>query len=348
MKRGIRSRRNVCGDVFVVLPCGARNGRDKVRGYLIFERGGNPRVIKNWGAAWALAALIGIVGFGVCLDFSAPYHHCNGTRDCGQTSKNDHQAADYMAPALALGQIVDTHNGAVSAIATIVIAAFTVVLAWRTGGLFKETAGLREAADKQRADTLELVAAAKDSADAAKRSAALSERALIDLERPVIAVDIIDPGLGISEADGRLTVELRPSSRISITNYGRTPAMLIEYSVRFDIVPKGQYGMPPAIDMAVPESVMQQPYGEFIAAGKPLEFNIAENISIFTASHVTRGTFSQGDKIFFLCYIKFEDIFFDTYKSGFCAIFDEKRREFIRIGGDEYNYCRKEPYKKSN
>ena len=71
-----------------------------------------------------------------------------------------------MVGPLALGQFVDTHNGAVSAVATIVIAVFTVVLAWRTGGLFKETAGLREAAEKQREDMLASIAEAARAATA--------------------------------------------------------------------------------------------------------------------------------------------------------------------------------------
>jgi Na+/proline symporter len=68
-----------------------------------------------------------------------------------------------MAPALAIGQFVDAHNGAVNAIAAIVIATFTIVLAVRTGSLFKATAGLESAAPKQSADMAESFAHFRDS-----------------------------------------------------------------------------------------------------------------------------------------------------------------------------------------
>src|ERR1700722_10712155 len=49
----------------------------------------------------------------------------------------------------------------------LLIAIFTGVLAWKTAGLFRETAGLRNAADKQQADLLRSIEAAEKSAEAA-------------------------------------------------------------------------------------------------------------------------------------------------------------------------------------
>jgi hypothetical protein len=51
---------------------------------------------------------------------------------------------------------------------------FTAVLAWKTSGLFVETAGLRDAADKQRDDTLRLIKATEISAKAAADSVEIS------------------------------------------------------------------------------------------------------------------------------------------------------------------------------
>ena len=104
-------------------------------------------MIKSWGAFWAFIGLVVIVAFGLWLDLSSPRLRCQygsyRTDHCGQTSENKNQPADYMAPALAVGQFLDDHAGAVSALTSVVIAAFTVVLALTTRGLSKATRGLR-------------------------------------------------------------------------------------------------------------------------------------------------------------------------------------------------------------
>src|SRR5882724_11750787 len=56
----------------------------------------------------------------------------------------------------------------------VLIVFFTGVLAVKTAGLFKETAGLRAAADQQASDMKASIAAAKDAAAAAERSAIIA------------------------------------------------------------------------------------------------------------------------------------------------------------------------------
>jgi hypothetical protein len=179
-------------------------------------------VVRNWGALWAFVALLALVGFALRLDLSAPYHRHQGPNYSAETPKNKDESTDYMATALAVGEFLDSHNGAVGAVATIVIAAFTVLLAVRTGSLFKETAGLREAADSQRDDTLQLIAATKDAADAAKRSADVAERMLVDAERPYLFV------FGVARFKYAKDSEWGESAFVEYTvaNYGRTPAII--------------------------------------------------------------------------------------------------------------------------
>jgi hypothetical protein len=63
----------------------------------------------------------------------------------------------------------------------LLIAVFTIVLAVKTAGLFRETAGLREAAENQRLDSLRSIKAAEMAADAALRQA----NAMVALESPI-------------------------------------------------------------------------------------------------------------------------------------------------------------------
>jgi hypothetical protein len=141
-------------------------------------------VVKNWGAATAFLALVALVSVAAWLDVSAPYHHCRGADECGQPFQDHHKPADYMAGPLALGQFAETNDGAITAVATILIAAFTIVLAIRTGGLFKETAGLRAIATEQRAYMLRSIIATEKLAEAAHRTAALAREEFNATHRP--------------------------------------------------------------------------------------------------------------------------------------------------------------------
>jgi hypothetical protein len=141
-------------------------------------------MVKNWGAATAFLALVALVSVAAWLDVSAPYHHCHGAGECGQPSKDHHKPTDYMADPLAFGHFFDRHNGAVGAIATIMIAAFTILLANRTGGLFKETARLRAIAAEQQTDFLRSIRATESLAEAAHKSAEVARAAFNATHRP--------------------------------------------------------------------------------------------------------------------------------------------------------------------
>lgn len=131
-------------------------------------------MVKNWGAATAFLALVALAGVAAWFDRSTPYERCHGASDCRQSSKDHDKPADYVAGALALGQFAETNDGAITAVATILIAAFTIVLAIRTGGLFKETARLRVIAADQQTDFLRSIKATESLAEAAHKSAELA------------------------------------------------------------------------------------------------------------------------------------------------------------------------------
>jgi hypothetical protein len=94
----------------------------------------------------------------------------------------------------------------------LLIAIFTGVLAWKTAGLFRETEGLRTAADRQKEDFLRSVQAAEKAAFAAENSA----NAIVDNERPWVGLVTI---VGIQIGPGR-PIE----AKVVIQNTGHTPA----------------------------------------------------------------------------------------------------------------------------
>lgn len=101
-----------------------------------------------------------------------------------------------------------------------IIAIFTIVLAVKTAGLFKETAGLRAAADKQAVDTAASIAVAKRSADVA-------ERALTELERPYLF--IIDFNWILIDKAKSLGLPFGLS--YSVANGGKLPAFIRQVKV---------------------------------------------------------------------------------------------------------------------
>jgi hypothetical protein len=179
-------------------------------------------MIKNWGAAWAFLALVFLVVFALWLDVSTSLTRCqNGASHCGNGPNNE--STDYMTTALAVGKFLDDHNGAVSAVAAIFIAAFTVVLAQKTSGLHAATRGLQEFSALQADDMKRSIAQTTRGADAAHRSADAAKEALAlsnkTAERQLRAyVHIHD--VRMSEMNSGFD----PNIQIVLKNFGQTPA----------------------------------------------------------------------------------------------------------------------------
>jgi hypothetical protein len=105
----------------------------------------------------------------------------------------------------------------------LLIAIFTVVLAVKTSGLFRETAGLRSAADRQALDMQASIKVAQDAANAAKRAADIAERAIVEGDRAWIAVkpEIIAPL--VFEKD-----RIHIGVGVDMVNIGKSPATNVE------------------------------------------------------------------------------------------------------------------------
>jgi hypothetical protein len=118
----------------------------------------------------------------------------------------------------------------------LLIAIFTVVLAIKTSGLFRETAGLRDAAEKQRIDTLRSIEATERAANAAikgARAAELNATALIDAERAHIyavvdfsTLDQIAVLMLNDMIDTKQPFEIKVWYHL--INHGRSPAIITE------------------------------------------------------------------------------------------------------------------------
>ena len=215
--------------------------------------------------------------------------------------------ADFLA-------FVDAHNGALTAIATIVIASFTIILVWITGRQAHLT---------------------RIAAEAARRSSLVAERALTELERPFLAVDVLVSGISVDMSGALSFVGER--TRWAAINYGRTPAILVDRLTNWPI--EAGSAMPYAIDPVAQRP--QFPAGCVSSADKPYgeTANLMAEAPIQTMLDQDAW---RNRRIFFNGYIRYQDLLGGLYVNGFCLVFDPLGSRFVRIGGETFNYTKTE------
>jgi hypothetical protein len=171
---------------------------------------------------------------------------------------------------------------------------------------------------------------------ASNRSAKIAERALTELEAPVIGVKIIKPGLHWNQLKNSISFG---QLQYSFVNLGRTPATLYEL---FDDVRtvKVKQGYPPDVRA---ERGAPLPYGVFIppsGESRIFSFPIFAHMIGIVANE---GSEEFKSRIpFFLGTARYGDIFGNLYTMGFCFMFDDVGNNFLEAGGPDYSYCHKE------
>ena len=204
------------------------------------------------------------------------------------------------------------------------IAHWTVVLGWATGA----------SALVAFLQLMLLIRGAKDTENAAKasqRSANISELALTKLERPYVLVTIKKPGLAYRDLGGQPEVAAG-TQEIHLLNFGRSPALLTEFV--HDYSPLVERGGTPKLR---PLNAINQtlfPYGTFTAKGDPhgerRELGVGNGYAVSLA---------KGDyEAWVLGYVRYSDLLGNEYMTGFAFKFDPRRDEFVRAGGEEFNY----------
>jgi hypothetical protein len=206
------------------------------------------------------------------------------------------------------------------------LANYTEALFIATALLFFATAGLVVAGFKQLKD-------AKRSIIAAETSAKIAERALTELEAPVLAIQFNDHGIDWGSARN-ITFN---AVKFVIANYGRTPAHILELMDSVDEIPSDE--TPPAIDPAQRRGT-PMPYGVMAAPQSHTQvFSTVTNINFF------EGGYRLGEVInraWFRGLVRYSDIFGGKYVMGFCFLFDPDQNRWVLRGSKEHNYCKRD------
>lgn len=285
----------------------------------------------------------------------------------GHDHQNQQSAADQIGhpgePAILflerLGSAVEwteAHHDFVIAIGTVFLALFTFALFAATWGLVllgkrqsgdmrqligaaqnnvTATDSLAHIAREQHAALQEQARATTAVAAAAAKSADIAERTLVEFEAPFIYVKVVRPGLTIKKRDDSSLQADFGFGSFLFSNYGRTSARIVSY---YETIVTTDYGlMPEPIDVlsveenSLPEGIVVLPNG-----GDSAEYQFNPMFAAF------RGFDPAKEEMFFVGFVRYMDLLGNRYISGFCFVFFASQNIFVLVGGDPYNYRRRD------
>jgi len=254
----------------------------------------------------------------VLISFSTPAEY----RICYQDERsgNQHCASHKIEPFIALEilEFLTAYNGAITALATGVIAWFTRTLWLSTKGLAEASTNQMEIADR--------------SAKAAERAATVAERALEQTSAPYLAA-IVTLKAPISRflagEGGYQLITGDVFAEYVIHNYGQGPAVVLDifpYSVRFAAQPAPIPFPPGRTTLNKVFTIGGQQESEPFIINYPMEGvdNLKEGASIWVGLQ-----------------IRYRDIFKSQYISNYCAALNVHSAKFIAYGDQGYNDRRK-------
>ena len=267
---------------------------------------------------WALAG----VAIALCIFLWTENHASHSFQECRiqerlrQSTGNADKGRFIIARAaepqiICTARLLDSHNGLVAALAGIAIAWFTFTL-------------------KRSTDKLWSVSNAQ---------AKTAERALVDLERPFIYVNVKHPLATLDTGSFGGTTTVRDHGYIDIvySNFGRTPASLTRIEIAVVSAPQGS--MADAIDPKIVGGI-ELPVGVVSDKGDP-HTERRELRNRFVGAE--GGEINERKRsIWIVGFVRYKDIFTTNYITGFAVIYDPIRDRFFPKGGEKYNYARME------
>jgi hypothetical protein len=183
---------------------------------------------------------------------------------------------------------------------------------------------------------------ARLTAEAMARQANAAESALLNVETPYLFPFVRRHGIrrGDRPKDGRPQVIGFNFGNNFLTyyfvNYGRTPAEIIEI---FSVL-QFSMGIPPPI--VPPERPYNPLPGLVVTKDMPSEdflCDLTENI--FTIYMGGRKFNPDIHMVWFMGYVRFNDVFGNEYVRGFCLAYAPTEDKFYAVGRDGYNYRKK-------
>jgi hypothetical protein len=172
---------------------------------------------------------------------------------------------------------------------------------------------------------------------AAERSAGIAEKALTELERPFIGIEIVSTGLSVSDPKTDPHVMLDDDLRFRFANYGRTPATITEMFDEFHVC--GPSEMPAFINVG--GKGIEFPFGVVVGANRKSPPSTLSQSDGLDRNVWVKFTVGEGE-LFLIGFVRFRDIFDRRHITGFCLRFNKRDGRFLFDGDERYNYTRPE------
>jgi hypothetical protein len=178
----------------------------------------------------------------------------------------------------------------------------------------------------------------RDAVEAAITTARIAERALTELEAPHAYIRVRTSGIALRVINESRSVEFG-DLLFDFINYGRTPSHITEFFT--DTHFSEEEVPPPITDLTTVDRTIL-PWGVVAAPNGGITKQYIHNIPPPFLEGRPAFFTSEAERFYFFGFFRYTDIFGGNYVSGFCFLFNQMDNSFIRAGGDEYNYRRKE------
>src|SRR5205823_3912683 len=158
-------------------------------------------------------------------------------------------------------------------------------------------------------------------------SAKIAERALTELERPFVGIEIVNTGFTVKDAKTDPYVMLGGDLVFTFANYGRTPATITELFDEFRVCGPNEAPSP----INANGNGVKFPYGVIVGTNKNSpESSRSQSKGIDPKVWLT---FSSGEsELFLIGFVRFRDIFDAHHITGFCLKFDKADCRFFFNG----------------
>jgi hypothetical protein len=291
-----------------------------------------------------MAGLVLVVG--VISLIPAHYEIC----EIAEKTKDEHCSSYQFVPfvGIKITQILDKAGAAITALATIAIAAFTFTLKAATDRLWKagdeQLKFVRESAIEQAANMGASLAVSDKAATAAERSAKVAEDALFVAQRPYIFVTAARFKHPLDSKTFNYTgPEIWPWIRFQLENHGRTAASIIEICADSACVAKLPVG---PVYREQTKYYTPRLVGADKIATVGYVFKTPIDGKVMTDIAMTPGLVKNARRLFAFGYVKYRDIFDYTHTVGFCWRYNLALMAFIPAEEEEgYTYRISEPPK---
>jgi hypothetical protein len=129
--------------------------------------------------------------------------------------------------------------------------------------------------------------------------------------------------------------------RFSFSNYGRTPIHLRQVEEKFTLI-SFEHGLPEEFDLNFSNRI-PMPRGVISAPG--IDSPIFTSYLIRDISNALAAAGSQPlvkNELFFYGFVRYDTIFGQKLRLGFCFIFDRYSDGWVLAGEEKYNYLKRE------